>query len=182
MRCASLVTLWKPTTAAAPLRVCALRRMSLSVGRSPGVRSRTTSDALTVRRCSSASSRKISSISGSMSSSAAGVLEAFVAEAEGLGPEVVGRPVERERLAERGGQRIGGLRRRGASAAATSAITISRCSISSSWPSTSAPLSGGSVPPTSANSSRMFSVPRANALSSSRPTIDAAPAMVCVSR
>ena len=92
MRCASLVTLWKPTTAAAPLRVCALRRMSLSVGRSPGVRSSTTSDALTVRRCSSASSRKISSISGSMSSSAGASSRPSLPKLRGSGPRSSGEP------------------------------------------------------------------------------------------
>ena len=40
------------------------------------------------------------------------VLEAFVAEAEGLRAEIVGRAVERERVTERGGKRIGRLRRR----------------------------------------------------------------------
>ena len=60
------------------------------------------------------------------------VLEAFVAEAEGLRAEVVGRAVEHERLAERGDQGIGGSGDAPASAAATSAMTASRCSISSS--------------------------------------------------
>ena len=40
------------------------------------------------------------------------VLEAFVAEAERLRAEVVRRSVEREHVAERGGERIGGVRRR----------------------------------------------------------------------
>ena len=92
MRCASLVTLWKPTTAAAPLRVCALRRMSLKRGRLPGVRSSTTREALTVRRCSSASSRKISSISGSMSSPAGAPSRPSLPKLRGSGPRSSGEP------------------------------------------------------------------------------------------